>query len=53
MLSPYSVQRPVASKGSLGSSAGKSSSWAPMASISSRTIRSTLRSTRRPSGSQV
>ena len=38
MSAPYSVQRPVASYGSFGSRAGKCTSWAPMASISSRTI---------------
>ncbi len=37
----------------LGSSAGKCTSCAPAAAISSRTTSSTLRSTRRPSGSQV
>ena len=53
MFGPYSLQRPVASYGSLGSSAGKWTSCAPAASISSRTTCSTLASTRRPSGSQV
>ena len=52
MPSPYSVQRPLTSYGSRGSSAGKCTSWKPAASISSRTTRSMLRKTRYPSGSQ-
>ena len=52
MFGPYSVHRFVASYGSRGRSAGNWISWAPMASISSRTTCSTARSTRSPSGSQ-
>src|SRR5699024_10458797 len=48
---PYSVQRPLVSYGSRGRSAGRLISWAPEASISSRTTCSTLRRVRRPSGS--
>ena len=44
-LSPYSVHLLVASYGSRGSSAGNRISWAPMASISSRTTCSTARNT--------
>ena len=51
--SPYSVHRPVISYGSRGSSAGKCTSWNPAASISSRTMRSTLRNTIHPSGRNV
>ena len=43
MPSPYSSQRPVASYGSRGSRAGKCTSCAPAASISSRMIASILR----------
>jgi hypothetical protein len=53
MFGPYSVQRLVASYGSRGSNAGNSSSWPPIAFISSRMMVSMLRSTFSPSGSQV
>src|SRR4051794_31490259 len=53
MSSPYSVQRPVAWYGSAGRSAGKCASWAPAASISSRTIASTRALTLSPRGSQA
>ena len=52
MPSPYSVQRFVVSYGSRGSSAGRITSCAPMASISWRTTAATLASVRTPSGSQ-
>ena len=46
-------QRPVSCHSSAGCTAGISSSTAPARFISSRTMFSTLRSTRRPSGIQV
>ena len=45
--------RPVASQSSAGVSTGISISWPPIASISSRTICSTFRWTRQPSGISV
>ena len=53
MSLPYAAQRPLASYGSRGSSAGKCTSWPPMAAISSCTTAAILSSTRLPSGSQV
>ncbi len=53
MPSPYSAQRSVISYGSRGSSAGKCTSCAPAAVISSRMMRSIFAFTRRPSGSQA
>jgi hypothetical protein len=52
-VSPYRSQRPVAFHGSDGSRIGIRISCAPVASISSRTIRSILRIDRSPSGSVV
>ncbi len=48
---PYVALRPLRSHSSSGWRIGSVSSWAPAASISSRTIWATLRSTREPSGS--
>ena len=50
---PYSLQRPDSCHSSAGWTTGITSSSAPARFISSRTMRSTLRSTRRPIGSQL
>ena len=50
---PYFCQRPDSCHSSAGWTAGMKSSIAPARFISSRTIASTLRTTRRPSGIQV
>ena len=50
---PYLSQRPVSRHSSAGCTDGISSSSAPIAFISSRTIASTLRTTRRPIGIHV
>jgi hypothetical protein len=52
-VSPYSVHLLVVSYGARGNSEGSRISWPPIAFISLRTMFSILRSTRRPSGSQL
>ena len=53
MSSPYSAHRPLVRSGSAGSSAGKCTSWSPIAANSDRTISVTRSSTSLPSGSQA